>query len=168
MIRATIDSLRSFPDRLEEHFAEVPRDYLDWRPPSWDGIPSERFTAIGQLCHVRDIEIDGYHVRIRRMLEEDAPVLASIDSEALAGPRRYAEADPTQVLAAIRAARATTVAMVADLGEAALRREGSFEGYGRLTLKALIHYLSSHDQQHLSGIEWLLGQIDSDRLRATR
>ena len=165
-MRATIDSLRSFPDRLEEHFAEVPREYLDWRPPSWDGIPSERFTAIGQLCHVRDIEIDGYHVRIRRMLDEDAPVLASIDSEALAGPRRYSEADPREVLAAIRAARAKTVAMVTDLGEADLRREGSFEGYGKLTLKALVHYLCSHDQQHLSGIEWLLGQIDSERLRS--
>jgi len=165
MLRATIDSLRSFPDRLEEHFAEVPREYLDWRPPSWEGIPSERFTAIGQLCHVRDIEIDGYHVRIRRMLEEKTPPLASIDSEALAGPRRYSEADPAEVLAAIRAARAKTVEMVAGLGDAELGRDGIFEGYGKLTLRALIHYLCSHDQQHLSGIEWLLGQIDSDRLR---
>jgi DinB superfamily len=165
MLRATLSSLRSFPDQLEEHFAEVPRGYLDWRPASWDGIPSEHFTAIEQLCHVRDIEIDGYHVRLRRMLDETAPLLVGIDSEALAGPRRYSEADPSTVITAIRAARATTVEIVSGLGEAELRRDGSFEGYGRLTLKALIHYLCSHDQQHLAGIEWLLGQIDSDRLR---
>src|SRR5262249_38562421 len=101
MLHATLAALRSFPDQLALHFADVPREYLDWRPPSWDGIPSERFTAIGQLCHVRDIEIDGYHVRIRRMLEEKTPLLASIDSEALAGPRRYAEADPDEVLPAL-------------------------------------------------------------------
>src|SRR5262249_61676173 len=114
MLHATLAALRSFPDQLALHFADVPAEYIDWRPPSWDGIPSERFTAIGQLCHVRDIEIDGYHVRIRRMLDENAPVLASIDSEALAGPRRYSDADPAEVLVAIRAARPRTAALVPD------------------------------------------------------
>src|SRR5262249_32264809 len=168
MLHATLAALRSFPDQLALHFADVPAEYIDWRPASWDGIPSERFTAIGQLCHVRDIEIDGYHVRFRRMLSETRPSLPSIDSEALAGPRRYGEADPWDVLSAIRAARATTLDIVSGLGEPELRREGVFEGYGRLTVKALVHYLCSHDQQHLAGIEWLLGQIDSHCACASR
>jgi hypothetical protein len=113
---------------------------------------------------VRDIEVDGYHVRLRRMLDEDTPTLAAIDSEALVEPRRYSKADPGEILAAIRAARATTVAIVAGLGDGDLRRDGFFEGYGRLTVKALVHYLCSHDLQHLAGLEWLLGQIDSARL----
>lgn len=164
MLHATISSLRAFPELLEAHFAAVPPTHLDWRPRSWLGIPSEPFTAIQQLCHVRDIEIDGYQVRLRRMLDEDSPTLASIDSEALVGPRRYSEADATAVLAAIRAARATTVEMIAGLRAEELGRTGFFEGYGKLTVKALLHYLCSHDQQHLAGLEWLLGEIDSDRL----
>jgi hypothetical protein len=164
MLHATLAALRAFPDRLEEHFAAVPASHIDWRPPSWEGIPSERLTALQQLCHVRDIEVDGYHVRLRRMLTEDAPTLASIDTDALVGERRYSEDDPRAVLAAIRAARSATIETVAALRADQLARTGTFEGYGRLTVKALIHYLCSHDQQHLAGLEWLLGQIDSARL----
>jgi hypothetical protein len=36
-----------------------------------------------------------------------------------------------------------------------------FAEYGRLTLRALIHYLRSHDQQHLAGIQFLAGKIAS-------
>ena len=41
-----------------------------------------------------------------------------------------------------------------------------FEGYGPLTLRALVHYLCSHDQQHLAGLQWLLGKIESQRVTA--
>jgi len=166
MLHATLSALESFPQLLEDQIRAVPPAYLDWRPPSWEGIPSEPFTALQQLCHVRDIEIDGYHVRLRRMLDEQAPTLDSIDSFALVEPRRYAEADPTAVLGQIRDARSHTLALIAGLGEPELGRAGFFEGYGKLTVKALIHYLCSHDLQHLAGIQWLLGQIDSDRLTA--
>jgi len=164
MFSATLSALESFPRALEEQVRAVPPAYLDWRPPSWEGIPSEPFTALQQLCHVRDIEIDGYHVRLRRMLAEEAPVLVSIDSFALVEPRRYSEAAPAAVLLEIREAREQTLALIAGLGDAELRRGGFFEGYGKLTVKALLHYLCSHDLQHLAGIQWLLGQIDSDRL----
>ncbi len=157
----TLAALRAFPDQLALHFASVPRDRWNWKPASWAGIPSEQFSALEQLCHVRDIEVEGYHLRLRRLRDEDFPILPSIDSEALAEPRRYAEADPAEVLAAIRSARATTLAMASELTPAQLARTGAFEGYGTLTLKALLHYLCSHDQQHLAGIEWLLGQMDS-------
>jgi hypothetical protein len=30
-----------------------------------------------------------------------------------------------------------------------------------LTLRSLVHYLCSHDQQHLAGLQWLLGQIEA-------
>jgi hypothetical protein len=26
-----------------------------------------------------------------------------------------------------------------------------------------VHYLCSHDQQHLAGLQWLLGKIDASR-----
>jgi hypothetical protein len=42
-----------------------------------------------------------------------------------------------------------------------LTRTGVFEGYGSLSLRSLIHYLCSHDQQHLAGLQWLLGKIDA-------
>lgn len=48
------------------------------------------------------------------------------------------------------------------MNDAQLVRTGEFAEYGRLTLRALVHYLRSHDQQHLAGIQWLAGKIASD------
>jgi hypothetical protein len=55
MMDVTISELTAFPDRLAECFAMFPDALHHWRPSSWDGIPSERLTAIEQICHVRDI-----------------------------------------------------------------------------------------------------------------
>lgn len=161
MLTATLSAMSVFPEQLEQCFSAVPKEYAMWAPESWEGIPSETFTALEQVCHVRDIEIDGYQMRFRRMLEETAPVLASIDSYELARQRQYHTADPRKALAEFRAARTRTLDLIRDLNEQQLNRAGSFEGYGQVTLRALIHYLSSHDQQHLSGMQWLLGKIAS-------
>ncbi len=160
----TCRALAAFPDQLEAHFAAFDPAFTRWAPPSWDGVPSEALTALEQLCHVRDIEIDGYQVRIRRTLAETHPTLASIDTDALVRERAYARDDPTRVLAAFRAARAQTREMISGLSDAQLARTAVFEGYGPLTLRSLIHYLCSHDQQHLAGLQWLLGKADASRL----
>jgi len=158
-----LSSLRAFPDQLEQLYAAVPPGGADWAPASWEGIPSETFTAIEQICHIRDIEIDGYHVRLRRLLDEDAPCLVSIDSYQVARERRYPDAPVPQILSAFRQARAQTVELLASLTEEQWQRKGSFEGYGPVTVTGLVHYLCSHDQQHIAGLHWLLGQIASTR-----
>jgi hypothetical protein len=163
MLEATLNELAEFPGRLQRMYRAVPSTHRNWAPESWDGVPSEQFTAIEQICHVRDIEIDGYHERLRRMLETESPLLESIDSYVVAKQKRYGEEDAEAVFAAIRAARERTLQIIRPLGERELARTGEFEGYGTLTVKSLIHYLCSHDQQHLSGLQWLLGKIDVDR-----
>jgi len=162
----TIATLEAFPRALEQHYAAFPGEFVHWAPDSWEGVPSERFTAIEQICHVRDIELEGYQVRFRRTLAEASPFLPSIDSEEVARQRDYGREDARQVFADIRAARADTVAMLRGLAPAAFDRPAEFEGYGSVSLRGLVHYLCSHDQQHLSGLQWLLGKIDARRMRA--
>lgn len=163
MNKTTLNALALFPLQLEAHYAAIPREFRHWAPPSWDGIPSEHFTAIEQLCHVRDIEVEGYQERIRRTLEEEHPLLPSIDSEPLAIERRYGEAEADAVLHSFREARSRTVETIARLDDRQLARTAEFEGYGALTLRSLVHYLCSHDQQHLAGLQWLLGKIEAAR-----
>ena len=67
------------------------------------------------------------------------------------------------MLAAFRDARRRTLARVSALTQDQWARTGEFDGYGALTVRGLVHYLSSHDQQHLAGIQWLLGKIDAVR-----
>ncbi|HLA72769.1 MAG TPA: hypothetical protein VK624_14780, partial [Steroidobacteraceae bacterium] len=93
----TLTTLAAFPAALEAHYAAFPASLVNWAPAAWDGVPSEPFTAIEQICHVRDIEIEGYHQRFRRTLAEESPLLPFIDSEAITRERDYASADPTQV-----------------------------------------------------------------------
>jgi hypothetical protein len=161
MNEATLRALVAFPDQLEAFYAAIPERLAHWTPPSWDGIPSEAFTPIGQICHVRDIEIDGYQVRIARTLNESNPHLPSIDGDRLAEERSYATANAAEVLAAFRSARHRTVECIAGLSAAELERRAVFEGYGVVTLRGLVHYLCSHDQQHLAGLQWLLGKMEA-------
>lgn len=162
-MQVTFTSLAAFPAELERHYAEFPGEWVHWTPPSWQGVPSEAFTAIEQVCHLRDIEIEGYQLRFRRTLHEDTPSLPSVDSESLALQRDYGRSDARRALEEFRAARSRTLVLLHSLDEAQLARPALFEGYGRVTLRGLVHYLCSHDQQHLAGLQWLLGKIDAAR-----
>lgn len=160
---ATLQSLREFPQRLRAHYRAIPGTHVHWAPASWEGVPSEPFTALEQVWHVLDIEVEGYQERFRRTLEEDAPLLSSIDSEAVAAQRRYGERCGADALEGFADARTRTMALLASLDDAALARPAVFEGYGATTLRGLVHFLCSHDQQHLAGLQWLLGKIDAAR-----
>ncbi|HTD03811.1 DinB family protein [Undibacterium sp.] len=155
----TLHTLSTFPQQLEAQFRAIPERYWQWIPDSWDGVPSESLNALEQICHVRDIEIDGYQLRFRRLLQEDHPLLLSIDTYQLITERDYAHANPSSVFAAIHEARAHTVKMLAELTPLQWVRAGSFEGYGEVTVQGLAHFLCSHDQQHLAGLQWLRGKM---------
>lgn len=156
-----LSELDQMPVQLERLVRSVPEEHLRWQPETSGGAPGETFSALGHVCHLRDIEADGYHVRVRRMLEEERPSLVSIDGYELARERRYDEASLEAALAAFRAARGRTLDQLRALTDADLDRSGEFAEYGTLTLGALLHYLRSHDQQHLAGLHWLLGRIAS-------
>lgn len=159
-LRATLEELTAFPRRLESCYLAIAPTLRNWRPESWAGIPSERLSAIEQICHVRDIEIDGYHARIQRTLTERAPVLADIDGESLARERAYSAQNETTALRAFRSARDTTVAMLGALTPEQWSRTAVFENKPT-TLRGLLHYLASHDQQHLAGLHWLAAKMEA-------
>jgi hypothetical protein len=158
-LNTTIEALAAFPEWLERSFNSFPPDRTGWRPALWDGIPSERLTAIEQICHVRDIEIEGYRLRFHRTRTELAPVLEDLPGESMAQERNYAGADPVVVLRDFAAARKQTLATIREFSPAELSREAIFEGR-RTTLAGLVHFLCSHDCQHLAGLQWLLAKIE--------
>jgi DinB superfamily len=161
MTNPTIQALEAFPSQLRSLYDTFPSDARHWAPSSWEGIPSESLTALEQVCHVRDIEVEGYQVRIRRTLSEQAPVLPSLDTDAMARDRRYGEQDAMAVLKGFEEARAITLQMIRSCSPEQMERPAQFEGYGSVTLRGLVHYLCSHDQQHLSGMQWLLGKLST-------
>lgn len=159
----TLQSLRSFPATLRTFIADTPANVLDWRPANWDGIPSEMLTVRQQICHLRDIEIDGYALRFARLLRETDPLLESIDGYALVESRHYDQTEITTALDAFEKARSGTMQLLDAIRPGDLTCRGTFEGYGAVTVRGLIHFLCSHDQQHLAGIQWLIGMHSAVR-----
>ena len=164
MNQTTLDALAAFPQQLEAYYDVIPADSKNWKPDSWARIPSEPFSAIEQICHVRDIEVDGYHERFRRALQETNPTLENVDGETLAVERAYAAAEPSKVFAAFRAARAKTLETISTLTGEQFGRTAVFDG-APITVRWLVHMLCSHDQQHLAGLQWLMARIDAARPR---
>ena len=103
------------PSQLRRAVQLVPVDHLGWRPGSWGGAPGETFSAIEHVCHLRDIEQDGYQVRIRRMLEESNPSLLSLDGYEMARQRGYQSAGLEEALSGFGEARAATLARLQRL-----------------------------------------------------
>jgi DinB family protein len=164
MNQTTLAALTVFPLQLEAFFDVIPADSRNWKPDSWEGIPSEPFSAIEQICHVRDIEVDGYHERFRRALQEVHPILENVVGETLAIERAYADADARDVFSAFRTARARTLEIIAVFTPVQLDRTAVFDG-APITVRGLVHMLCSHDQQHLAGLQWLMARIDASRPR---
>jgi hypothetical protein len=156
-LSSTLQSLRNFPSTLRAFLNDTPADAMDWRPANWEGIPSEMLTIRQQICHVRDIEIDGYIQRFESLLHEDDPFLPSIDGYALVESRRYDQTNIDTAFDAFDHGRSRTMKLLDAITPIDLMRSGTFEGYGPVTVQGLIHFLCSHDQQHLAGIQWLLG-----------
>jgi hypothetical protein len=154
-----ITQLTEMPRQLEVTLRSIPAARLRWKPESWGGSPGETFSAIEHVCHLRDIEVDGYQVRIRRILAEDHPSLLSLDGYEMAKERRYDGANVALASEAFRAARWRTVADLRALDDVQLARTGTFAEYGEVTLRSLVYLLRSHDEQHLACLHWLAAKI---------
>jgi hypothetical protein len=163
-----LTDLREAPGEFEKLLQLMPSAVWGWKPESWGGCPGETFSLREHICHLRDIEIEGYQLRLRRACDEPSPDLETLDGYTLAEQRRYADADPHEALAVFRTARAETLAMIRGFTAADLRSGATFAEYGPVTLHGLVHFLSAHDRQHVACLHWLLGKMSTDTPSDTR
>lgn len=117
-------------------------------------VVPEEFSLVEQACHLRDVEREGYLLRVRRMLSEDAPDLAGFDGGAVAQQRDYARQDARSAAAEFSAARRELLGIVATLTPAQLAREATFGGK-RICMVDLIGMILAHDAEHRAEIERL-------------
>lgn len=137
-----LDRLQRFPARVAAWLEAVPPHRHRLRPPSGG------FSLTEHLCHLRDLEREGFLPRIRRIVEEDMPQLHEIDGTTLAEQRGYQAQDLGQAWSAWQAARGETVAALRRHLPAHGQRTGIFGGFGVVTLQALAEGIAAHDAQH--------------------
>jgi hypothetical protein len=100
--------------------------------------PSPDEFRCSNVCHLRDIEIEGNRVRIQRILAEDRPMLSDVDGARLAIERDYNRQSLNEALEAFTSARRQNVAVLRETAADDFEREGDMEGLGRITLRKLL------------------------------
>ena len=149
-----VSRLESMPAFLASALACVPATDLARRTVAGE------FSLVEHACHLRDLEREGYLIRVRRMLAEHEPALVGFDGGAVAAARDYPQQDAFAAARDFAAARAEVVARIAPLGPAELAREGTFGGE-RVCFADVIAMMAEHDRGHREEIEGLLAQLGS-------
>ena len=128
----------------------------------WRNTGSE-FSAVENICHLRDLELQGYLPRISRMLDEIDPALADFDGARVAAESNYNREQPDPAFQAFLLTRKQNVQKLRSLTEEQLRREGTLEGVGKITLKRLAEMMREHDEGHLEDLRVLRQQLEKKR-----
>lgn len=145
---------------LEEtpHTVRRLRDRLvadDLRMRAEDG----NFSFVEHVCHLRDIEREGYGARIESILAEDSPPLADLNGPRLAAERRYNEQGFDDGFEEFSEARRRNASVLRRLTDEQLERRGVLEGVGEVTLARLVSMMHEHDAEHLRDLGELRGQL---------
>ncbi len=115
----------------------------------------DKFSALENICHLRDLEVEGYTPRINRILNEDHPRLPDFDGGRVAMERNYNSQSLSEALAAFAKARQENVSALAGLTQERFDRAGVMEGVGYVTLGKLLLMMRDHDDGHLDDLRVL-------------
>lgn len=146
----TITALSVLPGLLEGRLAGLSDAELRIRPAG------DYFSLLEQVCHLRDIEVEGYSRRLALLLEQDHPELPDLDGAALAKARGYNSQALAPALAAFTAARRANLARISGIKESDLGRGGHLEKVGEVNIAKLLELWAAHDREHAQEIEGLL------------
>jgi hypothetical protein len=141
-----IKSLEETPERIRQLVRGLTGTELRRKPTDLD------FSALEHACHLRDIEREGYVVRIKKLCYEECPFLPDIDGGKLADQRNYNSQDMDAALNEFSQARGESVSAVRDLPLDQLTRNGVLENVGSLTLGDLLLMILEHDNEHIRAL----------------
>ena len=121
-----------------------------------------RFALIEHAWHLADLEVEGYTLRIARLLAEESPVLPDFDGDRFARERRYIELDLEGALRRFTTARLVNVRRFRNFTDAEWNRAGTQDGVGPVTISRVMEMMSEHDASHGAEIAALLRQVGVD------
>jgi hypothetical protein len=149
----SIERLEEMPAFLEGALDAVPADEFLSRPAAGE------FSLVEQACHLRDLEREGYLVRVRRILSETLPTLENFDGVAVANARNYMTQDARIAAQEFAAARREVTGLLAATTPDDLDRQAVFDEK-RITLRDLVAMMEAHDRGHREEIERLIEALE--------
>jgi hypothetical protein len=140
-----IEAYRAMPVTLRVLVREVSDELLR------DGGSSEEWSIIEVICHLRDAE-ERALARVRRISQEDRPLLEAYDPAELARTARYRGQKLEAALTAFVDARARHTALLESAEDRLWSRIGIHEEVGEVSVQQLTAHMTGHDAIHLAQI----------------
>jgi len=141
--RELIDRYAEGPAVLEAAVAGLAEEELDRAHEGW--------TPRQVVHHLADSEMTSA-IRLRRLLAEDRPVIAGYDEAEFARRLHYGSRPIGPSLAAVRAARETTVAILERITEEDWRRPGTHSESGPYGVLDWLRIYAAHCHDHADQI----------------
>ncbi len=147
MTRAELDELarklEETPATVRNLVGQAQDSVLRWKKSSAE------FSMLENVCHLRDIEQEGYAARIQKLLRETKPALPDINGDQLAVDRKYNAQPLEPAIAAFTDARLANVRIIRNLTAEQLSRSGTLQTVGEITLENLLSMMREHDEDHV-------------------
>jgi len=156
-----LQTLSRTPVEISDLLSHTPAENIRVRPSP------EEFSILESICHLRDIEVEGYTVRIRRLLAEDDPQLDDIDGARLAVERDYNSQRIEPAFETFATERTKNVELLRTINDDDLERKASMQGVGEITLRALIEMMIEHDEGHLDELVRSVRLLNSSNTHAS-
>lgn len=141
--QALVRSLEETTAAIRQLLDGVAQDQVSRRPSAKD------WSILEHICHLRDIEQEGYTVRVEKILNHDRPFLADLDGDKLAAERDYNHQPFDRAWQSFIAARENNLRTFRHLSDEQMSRSATFENVGVITLAQLIRMMGEHDEEHL-------------------
>ena len=140
-----IDRYREGPQVVETALSGVSTIELDHRPATGG------WSAREVVHHLADSEMTSA-IRLRKLLAEDAPTIEGYDETEFAERLHYRSRPIEPSLAALRAARETTVSILEELRQEDWARSGTHTESGRYSVQTWLEIYARHAHDHAEQI----------------
>jgi hypothetical protein len=160
--QALVRELEATPQIIQQLADELSAGDASWKPSE------EEWSVLEYVCHLKDIEQEGYTVRIAKLLNETQPHLTDIDGDQLALTRSYNSQDFETALRAFALARQQNVEAIRDVPLDRLQAlSGTFENVGPVTLGKILLMMREHDEGHVQDVRGLHRRLSRKRATLT-
>jgi hypothetical protein len=147
----------------------VLRALLHELPPAVVDAPNaEGWSLKDIVAHLHDAEGVAFVERIERMLNEERPLIRSIDPPARLIAGNYAARTIDELVGDLQQQRAAHVAWLAGLNPAQLARTGEHDAVGEIRVSDIAHQWAAHDMAHLRQVALQLQEHLAPQMGATR
>ena len=157
----TLTFMAAMPAVLQTLFARQSEDILGRRG-------REGWSPKDILAHLISIQQPALVDRVKAMLDHDLPLLPNVDEHETLEQSGLRDRPTQELLQTFTEQRGKAMLFLESLGQEEMRRRGSHELAGEISVADAIHHMAYHDLLHLAQISNLLAEAIEMRRGAMR